>query len=427
MAENGTSHPFSKTLTSFLENAFAYALPVFMLQFIVQPLIADTLGAEANGRFLALIALHYFIINLTSTVLVNTRLLKNKQYEALQVTGDFNIFLLFFTVLNSCVILGGTFFYSDWHPSPEDLVMSSLFVILATFHDYIIVQYRTELRFRNILINNVILCVGYLIGSACMQVFPHWQIVFLIPYSLTAIYDLRHTNYIREPLRKTALFTETLKQYLLLMGSSLLVALTTYGDRLILYPLMDGKTVSILSSAQLASKMLLLISTPVTTFLLAHLVQSNTKKIFLRWYYPLIALAAMGMLYLGCVILSAPLLGFLYPQWADISLAYVPLTAFNGVLHMSCLILNTVVLRFCKAKWQLVKSAVYLASYLVFSFALLHFLGLTGFCIGNIIASAVNLLFVCFILVKEKVFTANADPSADHDKPAQVDFEEGVL
>jgi len=81
------------------------------------------------------------------------------------------------------------------------------------------------------------------------------------------------------------------------------------------------------------------------------------------------------------------------------------LTAANGVLHMLNVLLNVFVLRLCKSKWQIVKSGIYLAAYMGFSFTLLSFYGLMGFCVGNVLASLSELAFLVTILVKEKVVT----------------------
>ena len=54
---------------------------------------------------------------------------------------------------------------------------------------------------------------------------------------------MKNTNYIFDPICITSIFRDTTKQYFILMGSTLLTTAVTYGDRLILYPLMDGNSV----------------------------------------------------------------------------------------------------------------------------------------------------------------------------------------
>lgn len=398
---NGTGRGM---ILQFIENTLAYALPVFFQQFIVYPLMAKKLGAELNGLFLAAIALNYFVVNITISVLVNVRLLKNKKYEEAGIKGDFNLFVLLFAAINTLVIIGGTFFYSNGTVSPTDLLLSIIVILLFVYHDYITVQYRLELRFRNILINNLLICAGYLIGLVVLYfVLPCWQVVFIVPYLMTAVYDWCHTDYIKEPIKKTPLFNETAKQYLLLLGSGLLSTVVTYGDRLILYPLLDGTSVSVFSSAQLIGKMLQMISTPLSTFLLAHMVKRATMKVVVHPKYVAALVGASAVLYVGCIVVSYPMIHLLYSGWAEQSLGYVPLTAANGILHMFNVLLNVFVLRFCKQKWQLVKGVVYLTTYMLFSFILLKLFGLWGFAVGNVLASTAEVLLLTGVLIHEKV------------------------
>ena len=391
-------------IKNFFENTVAYALPVLLQQFVVNPVIAKQLGAEKNGLFLALIALNYFIVNITASVLVNTRLLRKKEYEEKNIVGDFNVFILAFAIINSIVIIIGTIFYMGVDATVLDVVLSVIVAILFLYQNYIIVQYRAELRFKNILVNSLILCVGYLIGLFILcNLFPYWQIVFIIPYSMTFVYDWLHTDYIKEPVIISPLFNNTLKKYIVLLGSTLLTTLVTYGDRLLLYPLMDGTSVSVLSSAQLIGKMMQMISTPLATFFLAYLVNSQKNMFSLKAKQVVVIVGGVLVIYFFSIVISKPMLKYLYPSWASDSLQYVSLTAANGVLHMIGVITNVVLLKYCHSKWQLVKSGVYLFAYMIFSFSLLKVMGLRGFCIGNIIASTINVFIIIIVLLKKRI------------------------
>ena len=268
-------------IVQFVQNTIAYALPVIMQQFFIYPLMAKKLGSEKNGLFLSLLALNYFITNITASVLVNTRLLQNEKYKREKEVGDYNVLLIIFAIFNSVFVGIGTYLYSDGKVTNKQMIMSVILVLLFLYHDYITVQYRIELKFEKILINNLILCVGYVIGIIVLYYFlSYWQVVFLVPYFMTLFYDIKNTNYILEPIRVTSIFGDTIKQYFILMGSTLLTTAVTYGDRLILYPLMDGNSVSIFSAAQLVGKMMQMLSTPITTFILAYLIRSD--KMYLR-------------------------------------------------------------------------------------------------------------------------------------------------
>ena len=395
---------FREITKKFFENTLAYAIPVLIQQFILYPLIARKLGADANGLFLSLLALNYFVINITATVLVNTRLLQNEKYNQQGLVGDFNFLLLLFAFFDVAFVIVGTLIYTKNDCSVYDILLSTILVLLFLYHDYIVVQYRIELKFRKILINNLILSVGYIFGLAFLYfIADYWQLVFIIPYLMTMVYDLFNTNYIHEPLRVTPLFNDTVKHFIVLFGATLLHTAVTYGDRLLLYPLMDGTSVSVFSSAQLIGKMMQMISTPISTFVLAYIMRREKMSVKVKPKDITIGIVVLAGLYFVSVLISKPLIHFLYPAWAVESLKYVRLTALNGILLMLGVIVNVFVLRFCDKKYQIITSALYLLTYIGFSFTLVKILGLWGFCLGNLIASISQLIFLLIVLINKKV------------------------
>ena len=391
-------------IVQFVQNTIAYALPVIMQQFFIYPLMAKKLGSEKNGLFLSLLALNYFITNITASVLVNTRLLQNEKYKREKEVGDYNVLLIIFAIFNSVFVGIGTYLYSDGKVTNKQMIMSVILVLLFLYHDYITVQYRIELKFEKILINNLILCVGYVIGIIVLYYFlSYWQVVFLVPYFMTLFYDIKNTNYILEPIRVTSIFGDTIKQYFILMGATLLTTAVTYGDRLILYPLMDGNSVSIFSAAQLVGKMMQMLSTPITTFILAYLIRSDKMYLRIKRKYVLLGLLVLLTLYVGAIEISHPMIKVLYPLWAEESLKYIYMTALNGIILMLGVIANVFVLRFCNRKFQLINSLIYLITYVIFSFSLEKRIGLWGFCMGNLLSAIVQLCFLGFLLFKYKI------------------------
>ena len=90
---------YMKIVKNFVLNFMSYALPTFFLQFVVQPIIARRLGSEANGQYLALMSLNYYIIAVTASVLNTVRMLQNEKYKQNKLVGDFNIFYLAYVLI----------------------------------------------------------------------------------------------------------------------------------------------------------------------------------------------------------------------------------------------------------------------------------------------------------------------------------------
>ena len=383
---------------NFIKNLMAYALPVAVLQFIIQPGIADKVGSEKNGLIATIMALNYFVTSVTAGIIMQTRLLQNEKYEKEGLVGDYSIILTTMAVVNSTVMTVGTWLYMGASANPMDIAFCVILGLLFLIHDYVVVQYRIELNFTKILISNIILCVGYAVGILVFWLaVPQWQIVYIIAYGICEIYDLSNTSCWREPFRRTKLFTETLKKYAVLAGANLLSYLVSYGDRLILYPLTDGTSVTILTCAEIMGKMLMLLSTPLTGFLLSYMVKEDKISLNIGAKYWLFIIAGLGVCYGLCYLVSIPLLYLLYPDWAHLSMQYVPLTTLNSLIQLIAHVANVIVVRFCKSRWQVVINGAYLAIYLVMSLTLLYFFGLMGFVIGNIIASVAKLAIIAII------------------------------
>ena len=389
-------------LINFVKNAISYALPVMMIQFIIQPIIASKLGAEDNGLYLTIIASIYFFTSITSSTLMQVRLLKDADYKNDNIIGDFNLLIIVFSLLSFLTMTILSLAYID-----KDVVLSiilnGIVSILYLIQNYICVSYRLDLNYSKILFSNIFLCVGYAIGTVVFySSFQHWQIIFIISYVTGIAYDLFNTNVWKEKITVTPLFKSTITKYLLLAGAGCLSYLVSYGDRIILYPLTDGTSVSIYTSAQIVGKLLMLLSAPLSSFFMAYIVRMRSISIKIKKKYFFYVILIIVFLYIGCNLISYPLLHLLYPDWANDSISYVPLTVLTSLCNLLSSIINVVLIRFCHSKMQLVVNGTYLLVYLFFSFILLYFFGLIGYCIGDTFSSLFKVILIIYIISKNR-------------------------
>ncbi|MGL5479557.1 MAG: hypothetical protein ACRDCB_11005, partial [Clostridium sp.] len=94
-------------------NIIATMLPIFILQFIILPLIAKEVVEDTYGLIVTLISLITLLVQSVSISLSNTRLLLNQKYNEEEVKGDFNLILIIYLLLNLIFIIIGTIFYED--------------------------------------------------------------------------------------------------------------------------------------------------------------------------------------------------------------------------------------------------------------------------------------------------------------------------
>ena len=379
---------------------FAYALPTAVLQFVVQPMIAKRIGAEANGQYLTLMSLNFFLVGITASVLNTVRLLQDKRYDEKKIKGDFNIFFLFYVLIIAILMPAGYAYYIKsirW----VDIGLYIAIGWLYLYHDYIFAQYRLKLQYNKILINNVIMVFGYGVGLLVFMLTSKWQFVFICAYLFTFVYDYCNTDYIKEPVRKTFLFNETLGLIIPLTVSSFLGSSVTYFDKLLLYPLLGGTSVSIYNTATIVGKILLMVSAPLSSVFLSYLVHENELKVDLRFkqYATIVALLIVG--YATCVIVGDPLTSYLYPDWAFESQKLIPITVAASLFLLLGNCINTVIVRFFKAHLQIVIQSIHLALYLVLSLIGLKTYGLFGFCMGVMISNCIRLILIIVIIFRK--------------------------
>lgn len=388
-----------EVIKNFVLNFLSYALPTLVLQFVVQPIIAKKLGSEANGQYLTLMSLNYFVIAVTANVLNTVRMLQDKKYKAKNIEGDFNFFFLIYSII---IVISFPLGYIFFSKSIEiiDVILYVIIGLLYLYHDYIFAQYRLQLNFKKILCNNGILIAGYLTGILVFVfVIQKWQIIIISAYLLGGIYDYFNTTFIKESVRKTTLFKETSKKIGSLTCANALSSSITYFDKLLLYPLLGGSLVSVYNTASLVGKILILVSGPLNSFVLSYLVKMNNLKTKFRLKHIIIAIFVLIIAYSGCVAIGYPLTSILYPDWASESQVLIPITVAASLFTLVGNLLNTVIIRFYKTSYQIIVQGLNLVLYILISLSLLNLGGLIGFSSGIAIVAFIKMVTLAIVII----------------------------
>lgn len=385
---------------NFVLNFLSYALPTAVLQFVVQPIIAKKIGSEANGQYLTLMSLNYFVIAITASVLNTVRMLQNEKYEKNKIVGDFNLFFLFYILIIVAFFPLGFIFINKTR-NVLDITLYIIIGILYLYHDYVFAQYRLQLNFRKILINNLLLILGYGVGTILfIYVMRKWQIVIITAYLLGAIYDYFNTTFIKEPIRKTIFFNETSGKIGSLTCANALSNSISYFDKLLLYPILGGSQVSIYYTASLVGKMLIMLSGPINSLALSYLVRVKSLQTRINKKHIVLGVCVLLGGYFLCVCVGYPLTNFLYPDWANESHKLIPITVAASLFTLIGNLLNTIIVRFYKSTFQIIVQAANLILYLVISLSMLSVYGIVGFCYGIAIVALIKMISLAVLLYK---------------------------
>ncbi len=392
--------PEKKTfIVNVLQNAVATAIPLIALQLFVLPKISEQMSPSAYGLMLTLVSVISLVTTCSGASLNDVRLLMNLDYEEKGFAGDFNILISILTVLGATVVGIFTAIYSDGAGAKEIAGMV-IIGVLAVLYQYYLVGFRLALSYGKIAINSVIQTAGYLIGYWLFRRTNHWQWVYIMGYGLSDAYILLSTKLIHEPWKRTPLFTVTSAKEAVLLVSSLLNASISYIDRLLLYPILGGEAVTVYYVATLFGKMVCVAVNPVTGVMLSFFSKMKRLKMDTMTKLLLASAAVGAAAYAGCILVSRPILAYLYPQVVDAAMHIIYIATLTCVVDMVASVVSPVVLRFCNTNWQLAIGAFNVASYLAISLTMLSLFGLPGFCLGVLIASLLKLLLMVLVYIR---------------------------
>ena len=377
-------------------NIVSSAIPIGVLQVIVYPILARKIGAENYGLMLTIYSLWMIISASLGNILNNARLLMNEKYLSKNLEGDFNIVYTFCNILNVAAVLFSTWVYYGKFSS-FNIFLSVIASVLILSKGYLSVGFRLNLNYKYVAIDSIMLSVGYLLGFILSYFTGFWELIFIFGYGLSYLFCISKTTLLKEKRIKTELFPEV-KMYIRSLGfSAVISSIVVYADKIILYPLLGGYSVSVYSTASIFGKVMDLMLRPITSVVLSYISKwKNDKNDILKRVLSIgILIAVFG--YFGVLILSKPIICLLYPQWADDVVKLLPITTMTIMIRAIIGIIDPFILKFCNIKWQSRIALIQFVVYFISALTLYKFWGLIGFCFGTIIGKAVHLSILLWI------------------------------
>src|SRR5690625_3190737 len=330
-------------------NIIAVMLPIAVLQFISLPYIGNLIGAESYGEIVFLISVFTLISFPFGNVLNNVRLLANEKYEEKEITGDFNFLILCSIIIGSITFL----IYSTQNNFIDiiDTFLIIIIIILTITKEYFIVSFRLILNFKNIVLNNVFLAIGYLVGTFVFTLVNYWEFIYIIGLIFSNIFIYRRSKLVKEGFKKTVFFKDTLKDSFYLYSAGLVKNLVTHADKLLLFPLLGPHNVAVYYSSSIIGKMISMFVNPANTVVLSYLVKTRKK---VRMAYYLIIAFILGFIFYLLILLIGPLfLKVLYNSWYLESVKLYKYTAATSIISVIAGLFQPFNMRFNNLKWQL--------------------------------------------------------------------------
>lgn len=383
-------------ISDIILNIIASVIPVFILQFLILPIVASKIDSASYGYLLTIVGLMNLSAATLGNIINNSRLISDRKYKAIKVEGDYPILLGVFFLINILVMSIGLCFYQK----PTDVVsfiliiLSSIFLLIKGYGQ---VEFRIKLNFKYIMIDSILQVIGFGIGFVVFLIVGYWEIIYLTGFAFSLLFVFSKTRILKEQMKRTVLMKETTLKTFFLLISGLLLGTSIYVDRLLLYSLLGGMTVSIYYTATILGKTISLVIQPIAGVILSYLAQLdkiNNKNIYIILSTSLLT-GVIG--YCATIFISKPMLTLLYPQYVNESLKYISIATLGIVVSIVNGMINPVVLRFCHSKWQIIINGSYLLFYIILSLYLLNIFGLMGIFIGILIANIIKLIMTLMI------------------------------
>lgn len=386
-------------IKNFLWNIISAAIPVVVLQLIIYPILAQKIDSNAYGLMTTMYSCLMLVPYVLGNVLNNVRLLYHKKYVESHIEGDFNIWQILFLIISLSFICICSLYYYE-----EVDVIGVLLIVLAApivcICAYIEVGLLINLDYKRVLVSNIIMAIGYILGLFFAIISQKWEGIFLLGQLFKGVYLYKNTSLLREKIQKTPLFKTISKDTMLLLSAVFLSNIMNYADKMILFPILGGTLVSIYYTATILGKIVGMVVTPISSVILSYISKRDNleRKKFNRVLLVGICVCTIG--YCICMLISKFILGILFPQWVDQVMEYIPITTIALSLNAMCSIIHPFVLKFCDMKWQIVINGVSSMTYLACSLIFLQISGLTGFCIGTVIGYLSKVILLIFIYYK---------------------------
>ena len=373
-----------------LLNIVAVAVPIVVLQLIVFPLAAAELTADTYGLVTAVYAIMSLIPGHLGLALCNIRLIYNNKYQDLGYHGDFTNLLIKLVAI--CVIAVSIMLAIYRVTALGTIVLVLVTSVIWLIREYAIVKFRIEINYKQILISNFSMALGYALGYVLFYLIGFWQLIILMGQLFALIYTLIVTDIYKEPFSSSQLLQEVKADLTYYSGAIFLSRGISYSDRIILYPLFGGELVAVYYVSSLIGKMISMAFAPLNTVVLTYIAKSNSKPraVFTKLLLLGIVACAVGVLLI--MIIGKPILSILYPAFVDEAMVYLPYTSAAALVYALNSILNTYIERYYAMSWQLKVNVVIAILYVIVAYLSFMRFGLFGFCAGLLMVNVIRIV-----------------------------------
>lgn len=388
-------------------NMVGTALPLLLLQMIIYPLVAKSISADLYGEMQTTISVVYLSGGVLGTALSTSRLIKNAD----ESYNDCDYSFLSFISIVTLTLMSFLFFVLYFSDTQIHLLIFRIIIVIESYLiNYLEVEFRIKLNFKNILYSNLYGCVGAIAGYGVFFLTNIWEFILVGTYLFRVVFCLLNTSIWKEKKIRSPLFKERSLTFFHLTTSNLLDKSIVYLDRLLLFSLLGGAAVSVYYTANIIVKLALKVIAPINNVILSYLAKGKTVRREIWKTTLVVGVGSCVIMYPVCIAINKFLLPIFYGQWSSEAIVLVPITSASLCVSVLNGFLAPLSLKSLATNRQVIISFFSLLMYVCVFLLTYKRFGLGGCCfaslLGYLTKTVLMLLFYFVSLKQNKISTS---------------------
>lgn len=376
-------------------NTLGFGIYIATQQILLMPIMAKIFPEEEFAKIVLYISVFAIVTNVLGSEL---GIVKQVKRDEIRENSDYNRILLQlfpFIILVSIVTLCILKF------NVIEIIMLTITILLGNTRLYSAAHFRANKDFKKIVIQNVLYLIGTVLGLFITYKLKMIAIPMLLAEVICLIFDILNTDIIKTGVSKTQSNKEIWKTFAGFGFISFLINMTTYFDKIIIYPILGDNAVNVYYATSSMSKILSLITNPLHGVILSWLKGNDDE--FKRKVTTVTLKANIPMLIIT-FLLSIPLtyiaVMILYPQYLEDSRKLIIPICIGVAFSTASSIVKAILMKYIESKKLVKIYVIYIIILFLGATIASYYIGITGFAYAISLASVS--LWIMFILLLNK-------------------------
>lgn len=386
---------YSNFILDVLINMGAFGFYIFAQQFIFMPIMSQNLSEIDFAHLVIYISIFAVISNVLGSELGIVRQVREDINDSGQYTKILMIFSLFILLVSPFILYLIGF-------EIVDCIFLAIAILLANLRMYCVAFYRLNKNFKKVLIQNIIYCIGLVLGIFLFFIFKAIWLPLIVAELFTSVYYVKHTDIIKGKPKTVLELKQVLSVYKNLGLISLLGNCVAYLDKIIIYPILGAGAVAVYYATTVMSKVISLIVNPLQSVILSWL-KVDDENLKNKIVFKTIKISIPIMI--SIFILSIPITFFaiklLYPQYLfDAINLLIPVCISIGISSVISLV-KAILLKYSNSNSLVKVYIVHFVILIIMAIFLSKYYGIIGFAYANVISKIV--LWIGFVYMLKQI------------------------